>query len=866
MFKKGMFLSLLLVMSLSIGMLSAVGIRPVSAYKSDPPNPTHTFIFNQANQILRDDGWVSVSDFLNSIDPADPSGRTYLQVMIAGSSENDNIYPPLLVGDSSCWNHYMDSTDHHGIGYLGITMKSAGVLCQERFDAALDHWIFGDWHDAIYDLGWAAHLVQDICVPHHTYPTWQSEHDTYENWVKDNQYSFAVNSGGIYEFSPFPDSAYYTPTHYGGGPYINAFDWVDYSAHESIKYFGSVNYGNGMTTDDYFVETVHNLPNNVSTTWVVTYYQASQIQVHFAQIQMETNYDYVKIYDANDNLIASYTGTQSNVWTPIVVGNTLKIKTTTDTSVQSWGYKTDNVQFYDTGDDLEGTTSALLARAQRTTAGFIKSFFDQVGLPASLKIVNPLTGTQWFNFAAPDKSVGDTFIINITLAEVTDLTSWQFGLQWNSGLLTYVNATIPSDSVFAGQSILTSGPDNTNPAIVVYSAALAPGGIPFTGSGRLAQVELRIVHGVGQSPLSFEGIGIDTFLLDKDGVDIPSTKVNGHYEYSTVRLAIVNADTPPDIGTNFFNLTGKGIGDTFKINLTVVDVIDLASWQVRVSWDPAELEFVSFVFPSDHIFATMNPLFAGPDSSVPGTVIGGAAARAGTFTGTGTLAMLTLRLLVVPTGLDPTPIAGDIDYTAFGVDTFLLDGVGVDIPFTVVNGYYKYAFAIRDVAIINLTSTKTIIGQGYVGNVTLTAENQGDFTENFNVTIYANATQITVLNFVLANGTSQAKTFSWNTTGFAYGNYTVNAYAEPLLEEVDIVDNNCTCSLQVHVGVPGDISGPTQGVYDGTTNMRDINYMITLFNTYPFSSNWNPNADVNNDVTVNMRDIQIAILNFNKHE
>jgi len=42
--------------------------------------------------------------------------------------------------------------------------------------------------------------------------------------------------------------------------------------------------------------------------------------------------------------------------------------------------------------------------------------------------------------------------------------------------------------------------------------------------------------------------------------------------------------------------------------------------------------------------------------------------------------------------------------------------------------------------------------------------------------------------------------------------------------------------------------------------------MITLFNTYPFSSNWNPNADVNNDVTVNMRDIQIAILNFNKHE
>ena len=66
--------------------------------------------------------------------------------------------------------------------------------------------------------------------------------------------------------------------------------------------------------------------------------------------------------------------------------------------------------------------------------------------------------------------------------------------------------------------------------------------------------------------------------------------------------------------------------------------------------------------------------------------------------------------------------------------------------------------------------------------------------------------------------------------------------------------------------VPGDISGPTQGVYDGTCNMRDIQYLILLFTTKPSSPNWNPNADINNDATVNMRDISIAILNFNKHE
>jgi hypothetical protein len=118
----------------------------------------------------------------------------------------------------------------------------------------------------------------------------------------------------------------------------------------------------------------------------------------------------------------------------------------------------------------------------------------------------------------------------------------------------------------------------------------------------------------------------------------------------------------------------------------------------------------------------------------------------------------------------------------------------------------------------------------------------------------------------LAGGDSAAVMFVWNTTGVAYGNYTVTAVADPVANETNTADNNCTCNTPVHVGVPGDISGPTQGVYDGTCNMRDIQYLILLFNTNPASPNWKPNADINNDGTVNMRDIQIAILNFNKYE
>jgi hypothetical protein len=94
----------------------------------------------------------------------------------------------------------------------------------------------------------------------------------------------------------------------------------------------------------------------------------------------------------------------------------------------------------------------------------------------------------------------------------------------------------------------------------------------------------------------------------------------------------------------------------------------------------------------------------------------------------------------------------------------------------------------------------------------------------------------------------------------------MSAYAAPLPEEEDVADNNCTSNIPVHVGVPGDVSGVVLGDPDGKCDMRDINYVITLFNTYPSSSNWKPNSDINNDGTVNMRDIQIAILNFGKHE
>jgi hypothetical protein len=179
---------------------------------------------------------------------------------------------------------------------------------------------------------------------------------------------------------------------------------------------------------------------------------------------------------------------------------------------------------------------------------------------------------------------------------------------------------------------------------------------------------------------------------------------------------------------------------------------------------------------------------------------------------------------------------------------------------------YVAATTQHDLSITEMSSSKNVMGAGYSYPINVTFMNYGVDTETLNVTIYANATSVGLQTVVLASGNSTGIIYMWNTTGFAYGNYTIGAYAEPVLNEIYIVDNNITCIVPVHVGVPGDVSSPYQGVYDGTVNMRDINYMILRFNSKPDSSNWNPNADVNNDLVCNMRDIQIAILNFNKHE
>ena len=193
------------------------------------------------------------------------------------------------------------------------------------------------------------------------------------------------------------------------------------------------------------------------------------------------------------------------------------------------------------------------------------------------------------------------------------------------------------------------------------------------------------------------------------------------------------------------------------------------------------------------------------------------------------------------------------------------DGMG-DVAY-VINGNNQDNYplmklcpwAAHDVGTTSVATSKSFVGQGYNASINVMMFNYGNETENINVTICANQTAISeIYNVELTSRNFAIIPFTWNTTGFAYGNYTISAYAWPVLGETDTSDNNFTLGV-VKVTIPGDING------DFKCALADLSLLAKAFNTYPGDAKWNPNADLNGDGRVSLADLSVMAKYFNQH-
>jgi parallel beta-helix repeat protein len=179
-----------------------------------------------------------------------------------------------------------------------------------------------------------------------------------------------------------------------------------------------------------------------------------------------------------------------------------------------------------------------------------------------------------------------------------------------------------------------------------------------------------------------------------------------------------------------------------------------------------------------------------------------------------------------------------------------------------------YALAVgHDVAITDLVTTKVVIMQGFSGNITLNAFDEGQYPETFSTIAYATAAGTT--NSIVV-GTQQVSlnsmnqitlTFVWNTAGLAKGNYTLSAYANPVSGETDLSANNFIGG-QIVVSMVGDLTGAGYFVPDGKCDIKDIAAVARCFGSTPGSPTWNANCDVNNDGKVDIKDIAIVAKHF----
>jgi general secretion pathway protein D len=227
----------------------------------------------------------------------------------------------------------------------------------------------------------------------------------------------------------------------------------------------------------------------------------------------------------------------------------------------------------------------------------------------------------------------------------------------------------------------------------------------------------------------------------------------------------------------FPQLISANLGQSFSVDVTVSDVVDLYAWEIELSWEPSLLGAISVVEGTflksggDTFFIyswsdTQGHILV--DCTLIGQIVG--------VNGSGVLATVTFLVL----GVGETPL--DLH------DEVLLDHNEVQIACQVSDGYC-YLNVSHDVVVVNVEASPMIALIGNSVNINVTVQDVGTFSETFNVTVYAGSQAIGMEPVSLSSGSSANLLFTWDTTGNAKGDYAIIASASVVQGEVNIADN-----------------------------------------------------------------------------
>jgi len=454
-------------------------------------------------------------------------------------------------------------------------------------------------------------------------------------------------------------------------------------------------------------------------------------------------------------------------------------------------------------------------------------------------------------------SVGYRFNITMWINLTVDSASWEFKLIYDKTLLKTTGCGYTGggkSQFFENINTLALDPSfvdiNVTHAYVLHAELWGMSG-PYRGPGygSLSWVEFEVmsVPPEGETYVNVLDIASsypgDTYAQDPDQKLIPMSVFDAVYQ-------IISPGGPPPPPETVLYVDPRNITDptltpssTFTINITVDDVSDMKICEFNLTYDPNIIGWMGI-----NVFKVQNQT---PTTQM---ILNDAAG------------FIWVKL-TYPTAVttESSPLVTLLFHVeAYGAtvldlhDTQLTDSNGDPIPHETEDGLF--ITLIRDVAIIDVFTSRNWTYVGLAVNVTVIAKNLGNENETFTVTAYYDDIQIenaTVEN--LPSGAEATLVFVWNTSDtIPCNSYNISAEASIVPYELNVT-NNVYINGQVKVGILGDING------DGKVRIDDVLLAAEAFGSYPGHPRWNPDADLNGDNKVRVNDILLVAKNFGQN-